>query len=138
MLKELKKSICLISSFFLIGCNQKTIFVVKGEPVNDSIKIYAPECYIKNTNQEILINEGFFYKNNLLQKYVTPQTESLIIENVQQNGYNKETEAYKKLNYKEIGSNEVILFNKKYKIERKSADTIFLNNNIIIIKNFSI
>jgi hypothetical protein len=135
MLKELKWLICLINVFLLISCSQKTILLVKTESVNGGFKPYAPDCYLKKINQEFLIREGFLYKNNVLQKYIVPQTESLVIENVRENGYSKETKEYKNLDYKEIGDDEIFLFKKKYIIERKKNDTIFLNDNIVIIKN---
>lgn len=123
MLRELKMLSFLISLFILVGCTQNEILVIKGESVgNNAPKIYSPDCYIKNLNQEILIREGFLYKNNVLQKYITPQSESLLIDNIKENGNSKETEPYKKLELKKENK-EIMLFNQKYEILRESADT---------------
>ncbi|MCT2408070.1 hypothetical protein NZD88_11015 [Chryseobacterium antibioticum] len=135
MLRELKTLSCLISFFILAGCTQKEILVIKGESVDNSApKIYSPDCYIKNLNQEILIREGFLYKNNILQKYITPQSESLLIDNIKENGNSKETELYKRLELKKENK-EIMLFNQKYEILRESADTLFLSHDMIIIES---
>ncbi|MBV8326114.1 hypothetical protein [Chryseobacterium sp.] len=136
MLKELKKSLFLISFLALVSCTQKKVLVVKGETIDNGIsKVYSPDCYIKNMNQEILIREGFLYKNNSLEKYITPQSESLLIDNIKENGNSKETEAYKKLEFKKISTHTVKLFDQQYDIVRKSGDTLFLSQNIIIIES---
>ncbi|MBB6369165.1 hypothetical protein [Chryseobacterium shigense] len=135
MLRELKKLICLISSYMLISCGQKEILVIKGESINKGIpKIYSPDCYVKNLNHEILIREGFLYKNNILQKYITPQSESLLIDNIKENGNTKETEPYKELDLKKVNK-EIILFNQKYQILRANKDTLFLSQDMILIES---
>ncbi|MCL8536671.1 hypothetical protein [Chryseobacterium gallinarum] len=137
MLKELKKLSFLISSFLaLVSCTQKKVLIVRGEPIDSSTsKVYAPDCYIKNFNQEILIREGFLYKNNVLEKYITPQTESILIDNIKKNGNSNETEPYKKLELEKINNNKIKLFNETHDILRKSGDTLFLSQNIIIIES---
>lgn len=119
----------------LVDCTQNEILVIMGEFVDNSApKIYSPDCYIKSLNQEILIREGFLYKNNVLQKYITPQSESLLIDNIKENENSKETESYKKLELKKENK-EIMLFNQKYEILRESGDTIFLSHDMIIIES---
>lgn len=100
-----------------------------------SNRYYSPDCYIKNNKKEIQINQGFLYENNKLTKYITPQAESLVIENIDSNSDLKEYKIFKKLNFKMVENNTIELFDKRYFIERQNGDTIFLVNNIVIIKN---
>ncbi|WP_412850376.1 hypothetical protein ACL0VS_12020 [Chryseobacterium sp. PMSZPI] len=132
----MKKLSFLISFLALIGCTQKKFLVVKGELVDSTTsKVYAPDCYIKNLNQEILIREGFLYKNNILKKYITPQAESIVVHNIKKNENYAEAEPYKKLELEKLNNNKIKLFNQKYDILRQSGDTLFLSQNIIIIES---
>ena len=136
MLKELRKLICLISVLISFsGCSKKTIIIVKVEKVTEDVKLFSPNCYIKKNNQEMLIREGFLYINNSLEKYFTPQAEGFVVEYVSKSGYTKETVKYKKLEFIQNKNNTVFLFKKEYKIESLNKDSIFLSDDIIIIKN---
>ena len=135
MWRELKISFYLISPCLLINCGKKEILFIKGESISrGASKIYSPDCYIKNLDHEVLIREGFLYKNNILQKYITPQSESLLIDNIKENRNTKETEPYKKLDLKK-SNEEIVLFNQKYKILRANKDTLFLSQDMILIES---
>lgn len=98
-------------------------------------KYYSPDCYIRNKEKEIQINQAFLYKNNKLLKYITPQAEGLVIEGINSNSDSEEYKNFKTLIYKEL-DNEIDLYGRKYMIERKNGDTTCLKkDNITIIKN---
>lgn len=119
----------------LLSCSQKETLVIKGEAVQDSIKAYSPDCYIKNKDQELLLKEGFVYRNNILRKYIVPHSESILVYNIEEYGNVKEAEPYQKLKLKRISNHEVILFDQKYNILRQNGDTTFLNRNIILVES---
>lgn len=133
MLRELKLLLYLFS-FTLMSCVKKEIVVIMGEPVIAN-KYYSPDCYVKDNEKKIQINQAFLYRDNKLVKYITPQSESLVIENINNKSDLKEYRNFKKLIFNELNG-EVDLFDKKYKVKRQNGDTIFLEkNSIIIIKN---
>lgn len=133
------KTIEILTGFIflmlLLSCSQKEILVIKGEEVQDSIRAYAPDCYIKNRGKIILLREGFVYRNNVLRRYILPHYESILVYNIEKYGTVKEAEPYEELNLKKVGHQEVILFGEKYTILRQNGDTTFLNRNIMLIES---
>lgn len=118
-----------------LSCTQKEILVIKSEPVGNAIKAYAPDCYIKNGNQEIVFNQGFLYKNDILQKYIVPHSESILVYDIKENRNLKSTEPYQTLKLKKTGNREIILFKQKYKILRQNGDTTFLSQHVVIVES---
>ena len=71
----------------------------------------------KYYDKEIQINQAFLYHNNKLIKYINPQYESLVIENINNKSDLKEYRNFKKLIFNELNG-EVDLFDKKYKVKK--------------------
>jgi hypothetical protein len=133
-MKPISFIFCIVLSGLLLSCSQKEILIIKGEPVKSSIKAYAPDCYIKNRGQELLLKEGFLYRNNILRRFIVPHYESILVYNIEEYGNIKEAEPYQKLELERINNQEVILFGQKYNILRRNGDSTFLNQNIILIE----